>query len=103
MASSALAIRAGVSSIGGSFWRFAATFAGFRKDDLGAGREAVFAGFLGMLQVPDAAAISGLRGRRKRAEMKHRFTLQLGPRPLYSARNSLGPARPRGGSPATPV
>ncbi|CAL77789.1 hypothetical protein BRADO4037 [Bradyrhizobium sp. ORS 278] len=68
-------------------------------------RAGALAGFFDMLQVPEGAAISGLAGGRKRGEFKGAGALLLGPRPLYSARNSqeAGPRRDQRGSPAISV
>jgi preprotein translocase subunit YajC len=86
MASSAMAIRTGTSSAGDVVGRFAATFAAFWVAVLKAGREAVLLGFLDMTQVPDGAALSSLNRCRKPSKVGRWAALQLGPRPLYSAR-----------------
>jgi hypothetical protein len=65
-----------------------AGFATGRKTVLAEVREGALAGFFDMLQVPDGAAISGLACGRKQGEMVGQGALQLGPLPLYSARNS---------------
>src|ERR1700760_1829735 len=95
IASSARAIRSGVSSAEAPLRRFAATFGSVRGADLGETQEEVLAGFFDMLQVPDGAAISGRAGGCKPRQMTDWITLQLGPRPLYSAPNSpsLRPAQ----------
>src|SRR3569833_372712 len=103
IASSARAIRSGVSVTGFPLRRFAATFGWVREAGLAGERDGVLTGFFDMLQVPDAAAISGRAAGRKPRRMRGWITLQLGPRPLYSAPNSpYLRRRPNGGLPVIP-
>src|SRR5690242_7930000 len=66
--------------------RFAATLTDLCATAFEAGRDTVLRGFLDMSQVPDGAALSGLEGAGKPAQLRGGPALQLGTRQLYSAR-----------------
>ncbi|XIA68027.1 hypothetical protein ACFIOY_26905 [Bradyrhizobium sp. TZ2] len=66
MASSAVAIRSAVASLGIFAGRFVAVFAPLNVAALGVARAAVLLAFFDIFAVPDRAALSGLGWSRKR-------------------------------------
>jgi hypothetical protein len=66
MASSAVAIRSAVASLGVLAGRFVAVFAALTVTALEVARGVVFLGFFDISAVPDRAALSGLGRSRKR-------------------------------------